>query len=171
MTTTTRKPLEYFLSLKYPFNVIADEDEGGYVVVFPDLPGCMTQFETLDELPAMVDEACALWIETAYEDGQEIPLPSYPEEYSGKFVARVPRSLHRRLVESAERDGVSLNQHVVALLAQGDALAGVARKLNDIEMQLTLIQAQLRYSVARVPGAGRARPEIALYQMPDPVAA
>ncbi len=169
MTTTTRAPLAYFLSLQYPFNVIADEDDGGYVVVFPDLPGCLTQIETLDELIEMVDEARTLWIESEYEQGHDIPLPSYPEEYSGKFVARVPKSLHRRLVETAEREGVSLNQHVVALLAQGDALGPVARKLDEIEMQLATIQAHLRYSVTGVPGAARSRN--ALFQIPDAVAA
>lgn len=143
MTTTTRKPLAYYLSLQYPFNVIADEDDGGYVVVFPDLPGCMTQVETLAELPAMVEEARTLWIETAYADGHDIPLPSYPEQYSGKFVVRLPRSLHRHLAESAKREDVSLNHYVVTLLARGDALTGIARKLGEIEMQLAAIHTLL----------------------------
>lgn len=172
MTTINRKSLEYYLSLQYPFNVIADEDDGGYVVVFPDLPGCLTQFETLDELAEMVEEARTLWIESEYEQGHDIPLPTYPEEYSGKFLVRVPRSLHRQITEAAKREDVSLNQYVVSLLSRGDALAGVARKLADIEMQLTMIQAQLRYSVTGVPGAGSARSRTALYQVPpDPVAA
>lgn len=76
MTTVSLKPLAYYLSLQYSFNVIADPDDGGYVVVFPDLPGCLTQVETLDELPAMVDDARTLWIESEYEQGHDIPLPS-----------------------------------------------------------------------------------------------
>jgi antitoxin HicB len=56
--------------------VIAAE-EGGYVIVFPDLPGCMTQIETLDELAPTSEEIRTLWIETEYERGAEIPEPTH----------------------------------------------------------------------------------------------
>ncbi|MBI2760594.1 MAG: toxin-antitoxin system HicB family antitoxin [Chloroflexi bacterium] len=138
MKTTVRQTLEYYLSLQYPFNVIADEDDGGYVVVFPDLPGCLTQIETLNELPVMVEEARSLWIETAYENGQDIPLPSFPDEFSGKFIVRLPRSLHRSLSESAEREGVSLNQYVVSLLARGDSQAEVRGYLQRLDTRLSV---------------------------------
>ena len=35
--TTKTKPLDYYLGLEYPINIIADPD-GGYVAIFPDLP-------------------------------------------------------------------------------------------------------------------------------------
>jgi predicted RNase H-like HicB family nuclease len=120
MATTTRKPLAHYLDLEYPFQVITDPD-GGYVIVFPDLPGCMTQVETAAAIGPAADEARRLWITTEYEAGEDIPSPSYPEQYSGKFHLRLPRSLHRRLAELAERDGVSLNQCVVTLLARAEA--------------------------------------------------
>jgi antitoxin HicB len=129
---TERKPLEYYLGLEYPFHVIADPD-GGYVIVFPDLPGCLTQVDDLSELPFMVNDVRQLWLETEYELGAEMPLPSYPEEHSGKFNLRLPRSLHRRLAESAECEGVSLNQYVVGLLSEQDALARVERRLDALE--------------------------------------
>lgn len=132
MTTEERKPLEYYLKLEYPFNVIADPDSGGYVIVFPDLPGCLTQIDSLDELPHMVEDVRTLWLETEYELGAEMPLPSYPEEYSGKFNVRLPRSLHRQLVESAERDGVSLNQYVTMLLSRGDAQRGIEQLIERL---------------------------------------
>ena len=59
--TQETKPLEYYLGLEYSFNAIADPD-GGYVIVFPDLPGCMTQGDTLDEVRRMAEEARTLWI-------------------------------------------------------------------------------------------------------------
>lgn len=130
--------------MEYPFNVIADPD-GGYVVVFPDLPGCMTQVERLDEIGPMVEEVRRLWIETAYDQGLMIPLPSYPEEYSGKFNLRLPRSLHRALAQAADREGVSLNQYVVSLLARGDAQARLEARLTELSQRLDAIQAQLRY--------------------------
>lgn len=127
MTATARQTLVGYLALQYPYNVIADPD-GGYVIEFPDLKGCLSQADTLDEVASMAEEARSLWIEAAYEHGINIPLPSYPEEYSGKFVVRLPRSLHRRLAESAERDDVSLNQYVVMLLSGGDAEQRVTKQ-------------------------------------------
>jgi len=118
-----------FLAIPYRFNVIAgDPGEGGYVVEYPDLPGCLTQIESLDDLVAMANDVREVWIEAAYELDLEIPEPSYPETYSGKFNVRLPRSLHRQLAEQAAADGVSLNQHVVALLAAGNAVRAVVAR-------------------------------------------
>jgi len=128
--------LEAALAREYPFNVIADPD-GGYVIEFPDLPGCMTQIETLDEVGAMAEEIRTLWLETEYEAGDEIPAPSYPEEYSGRFVLRMPKSLHRTLAAAAARDGVSLNSYACGLLAMNDALTQVLRRIEATEAQTT----------------------------------
>ncbi len=132
---TSRRTLQDYLALAYPFTVIASQD-GGYVITFPDLPGCATQVESLDEVGPAAGEIRTLWLESAYEQGLAIPLPSHPEEYSGKFNLRLPRSLHRELAEEAQRDGVSLNQYVVTLLARRDALARVERKLQEMEARL-----------------------------------
>ena len=70
----------------------------------------------------MAKEACELWLECEYDtDPNDIPMPSYPVEYSGRFNVRIPKSLHHLLADAAERDGVSLNQYVVMLLARGEA--------------------------------------------------
>lgn len=150
MTAPARQSLEEYLALGYPFSVIADPD-GGYVINFPDLPGCMTQVESLDEIGPMAQEIRTLWIETEYEEGEDIPLPSYPEEYSGKFNLRLPRSLHRALVEAAEHEGVSLNQYVVEVVARGDAQARVERRLEALEAQLAALHERLRPRVSVVP--------------------
>lgn len=141
MAKNTRKALHDYLAHQYPFNVIADP-AGGYVLMYPDLPGCMTQVESLDEVPAAAEEIRSLWLETEYERGRDIPLPSYPEEYSGKFNVRLPRSLHRSLAAAAERDGVSLNQYVVSLLSRGDSQARIERRLDALEAELHARQAQ-----------------------------
>ena len=70
-----REPLEYYLALTY--SVTLDPDpEGGYVVHIKDLSGCFTQGETLAETMANIQEARELWIETAYEMSDPIPLPN-----------------------------------------------------------------------------------------------
>jgi hypothetical protein len=74
----------------------------------------------------MIREAMQLWLEVALEEGIPIPEPRPEEDYSGKFVVRVPRSLHRELVEHAEREGVSLNQYINVVLARAVGRHGSA---------------------------------------------
>jgi antitoxin HicB len=67
--------LEYYLSLKYPISIYPEEE--GYTVIIPDLPGCMTQGETLEECVVNIEEARELWIKTVYSSVKKnIPLPS-----------------------------------------------------------------------------------------------
>ena len=126
----TRKPLEHYLELQYPFVVHADPD-GGYVIVYPDLPGCLSQAETLDEIPVMAEDARTGWIETEYEEGRNIPEPSH-QDYSGKFNVRLPKSLHRALADAAAQDGVSLNQYVVMLLSSGNTHMQIERQSRPV---------------------------------------
>jgi antitoxin HicB len=113
----SREPLDYYLSLTY--SVTLDPDpEGGYVAHIKDLPGCFTQGETLAETMANIQEARELWIETAYEMGDSIPLPNNIVEYSGKLLLRMPKSLHRDLAHKAEVEAVSLNQYISSVLSR-----------------------------------------------------
>ncbi|MDX2241911.1 MAG: type II toxin-antitoxin system HicB family antitoxin [Leptolyngbyaceae cyanobacterium bins.302] len=75
-TISERKPLNYYLGLSYPITLYPDMEEGGYVAEIKDLPGCLTQGDTLEEAVENINEARELWIETTYESGREIPLPS-----------------------------------------------------------------------------------------------
>ncbi len=156
MSTMMKRTLDEVLTREYPFNVIADPD-GGYVIVFPDLPGCMTQIETMDEVGPMAEEIRTLWLETAFEMDNDIPVPSYPEEYSGKLLLRMPKSLHRTLAAAAEREGVSLNVYACQLLGENHALMQVMHRMDDMEDHLKVIQEQLRYSVAVIPSASQKR--------------
>jgi antitoxin HicB len=113
---TEKKSLEYYLNLQYSMTIDPDP-EGGYVAQIKDLPGCLTQGETLEETISNINEARELWLETAYEADDEIPLPSTEETYSGKLLLRMPKSLHRRLAEAAEQENVSLNQYILFLLS------------------------------------------------------
>jgi antitoxin HicB len=64
-----------YLNLSYPITLYP-ESEGGYTVIIADLPGCMSQGDTLEEAVMNIEEARVAWIETAWECGDEIPLPS-----------------------------------------------------------------------------------------------
>ena len=120
------KTVQDYLELPYTIEVIRDNEpeNPGWAARVVELPGCITQGDTFEELEAMVEDAMRLWIETALEDGLTVPEPRNEEEYSGKFIVRVPKSLHRRLVMQAEREGVSLNQFVSTTLAGAVGLSG-----------------------------------------------
>lgn len=121
------RTLDEYLALPYTIEVHKDESDGetAYVARVVELPGCITQADSFEELEEMVQDAMRAWIESALEDGAPVPEPRKAEEYSGKFVIRVPRSLHRQLAVIAARDGVSLNTYVSTTLAQAVGAAQV----------------------------------------------
>ena len=77
----------------------------------------MTEGDTPEEAADMIQDALGAWLEVALEDGRPIPEPQTTAAYSGRFVVRVPRTLHQQLVEAAEQEGVSLNQFINVALA------------------------------------------------------
>ncbi len=111
------KTTDYYMNLPYTIELQRDGDEGWFVRV-KELRGCMSQGDTPEEAIEMIQDAMRGWIEVSLQDGVSIPEPRSLDDYSGKFVVRVPASLHRDLVEAAEREGVSLNQHVNVVLAR-----------------------------------------------------
>ena len=114
--------LQYYLGLPYRV-VLYPAEEGGYVVEIPELPGCLSQGETLTEAMEMIQDAKKCWIETCIELGRPVPEP-VREDYSGKLNIRIPRSLHRALTEKAREEKVSLNQYISYQLARGIGYKG-----------------------------------------------
>lgn len=108
------------MMLPYRMELVEDRDEGGFVVSYPDLPGCITCGETVEQAVANAQDAKKAWLEAALEDGVNIPVPDNLEQYSGQFKLRIPRSLHRALAEHSRREGISMNQYCVYLLAKND---------------------------------------------------
>jgi antitoxin HicB len=105
--------------MKRPYRkIISGDADEGFLIEVPDLLGCMTAGETIEEAVSMLPEAMALWLTVALEDGDQIPEPTPIPEYSGKMLVRMPRTLHQRLIERAQIEGVSANQLAVALLAK-----------------------------------------------------
>jgi antitoxin HicB len=119
------KTFEYYMSLPYTI-VIKRSPEGGYVAKIAELPGCITQGDTVDDVIKMIDDAKAGWIDIALQDGREI-LEPVDDQFSGKFNVRIPKSLHRELVARAQEENVSLNQLAVYLLSSGIIKGGFTR--------------------------------------------
>ena len=114
------KMIDHYKELPYTREIVRGED--GYFVKIKELSGCISVGDSPEEALSMIDDALESWLETAIEDGVEIPLPEAmkEEELSGKFALRMPKSLHADLVKQAQKEGISLNQYIVALLAAGN---------------------------------------------------
>jgi antitoxin HicB len=115
-------PFEAYAHIISP---LSDEDGGGYLITFPDLPGCMSDGETEAEAVANGRDAFIAVVSALADMGRDIPAPSFsPDDAaapgaSGKFVARVPKSIHAKLTTRAKAEGVSLNTLVLTLIAEG----------------------------------------------------
>jgi len=107
--------------MELPYNIIVrhvvDESGDYYFAKVQELSGCMSDGETIEEAFSNIYEAMKGWIETKLDAGFEIPMPVDSEKYSGKFVVRIPKSLHARLAIEAEQEGISLNQYALFKLA------------------------------------------------------
>ena len=115
------RSIEEYMRLPYRMEVIPDTAEGGYVVRFPELPGCLTCADTLEEAIRNAADCKKEWLAAAMEDGIDIPEPASEDEYSGQFKLRIPKSLHKSLAEHSKAEGISMNQYCLYLLAKNDA--------------------------------------------------
>ena len=119
--------------MRYPIAIEPGSKTTAWGVVVPDLPGCFSAGDTLDEALNQTEEAVAHWIEVAMDEGQEIPLPSpietlhttYPE-FEGWLWALVkidPAMLDDKL----ERVNISLPRRVLRRLDSRARSAGETR--------------------------------------------
>ena len=115
------KTFDEYMKMSYRMEIIEDE-EGGFVVSYPDLPGCITCGETVGDAVKNEEDAKRTWIKAALEEGIEINEPDSLEDYSGQFKLRIPRSLHKSLAEHSRKEGISMNQYCVYLLSKNDAM-------------------------------------------------
>lgn len=119
------KKIEEYMALPYRLEIVPDPDEGGFVASYPDLPGCITCGETIEDIVRNAEDAKRAWITAALEEGISIKEPDSLDDYSGQFKLRIPKSLHKTLAEHSRREGISMNQYCLYLLAKNDALYGV----------------------------------------------
>jgi antitoxin HicB len=105
---------------KYPFEIkeLSEEDGGGWLITFPDLPGCMSDGETVQEAIHNGADAERAWLAASRKWGNRIPKPGAGHG-GGRFMQRLPKSLHTRLQARAKQEGVSVNTLVATFIAEG----------------------------------------------------
>lgn len=105
---------------RYPLSIFWSEDDEGFIAEAPDLPGCSAWGATEADAAREAQDAIAAWVQAAMAASKPLPEPHAVQPldaYSGKFLVRLPRSLHARLARRAAAEGVSLNQLLTSLLA------------------------------------------------------
>lgn len=130
--------IEYYLRLHYSIllHEVDDNGEKYWIAEVPELPGCKSHGLTVEDAVKSLEEAKKDWILDSLEEGEKVPVPLDRESYSGRFVLRMSRSLHRALSKLAESEKLSLNQLVVTILAKEvgrlNVLNRVEQKIDDL---------------------------------------
>lgn len=142
------KDFEYYMNLNYPIKYWNDDD--GFFIEIPDLPGCMTFCEEFGQINEMAEDAKKSWISSRLERGLEIPEPRNEEDFSGKILLRLAKSLHRTLSNQAKREGVSLNQHILGLLSGKSSVAELGNNLIERVEKIKEFQGPSTSSVYKI---------------------
>ena len=114
------KKVKDYLNLPYNYIIqpISDESGSYYHAKILEFDGCQSTGDSFEEAYNNIREAMEGWIETKLSEGFEVPLPIGYESFSGKFVLRIPKSLHYKLALEAGQEGVSLNQYALYKLSK-----------------------------------------------------
>jgi len=140
--------LARYLSAPYVRMIIPNTEEGGYLAEVLELPGCITEGDTLEEAYQNLEDAMAGWIETSLEDNRPIPEPVGDKEYSGHFPLRMSTELHRAAALRAMQEGISLNHWIVGAIA---AQVTSQNLVEDLADQVASMRQLLAEVIGRIP--------------------
>ncbi len=118
--------------MNYVIAIEPGDRRHAFGVVVPDLPGCFSAGDTLDDALANAREAIELWLETVIDDGQPVPQPKAlaqhqaNADYAGWVWAVVPVDL-ASLSDKAERVNITLPARVLRRIDQAAKAAGETR--------------------------------------------
>lgn len=104
------------VALPYMRRLVPSTD-GGYVATIHEFPGCVAQGESADEALDALEKSAIAWVAAALETGYPVREPVDVQDFTGKLLLTMPRTLHRRLAERAHDEGVSDEDLAVTALA------------------------------------------------------
>ncbi len=154
--------IEYYMGLPYRIELerIPENLGGGIMASIPQLGrhAFCADGETVDEALELLEEVKRSLFTDYLEEGVTPAEPEsrlFLEEFSGKFVVRIPKNLHGELVRQAKENNVSLNQYVASLLSRGvcepsaPSFGAVEKKIDDLSGRV----AELIERVAQISGS------------------
>jgi predicted RNase H-like HicB family nuclease len=112
----------------YSIRIVWSDDDEGYVATSPEFEDLSAFGTSAGEAIAELEAVIRIAIETYRDSGWSLPEPKRVHEHSGQLRVRLPKSLHARLADEAERDGVSLNTLIVTFLSERIGEAGASRR-------------------------------------------
>ncbi|CAM3374658.1 MULTISPECIES: toxin-antitoxin system HicB family antitoxin [Saccharibacillus] len=112
------KDLEYYMNLPYTTSIQKVENDAApyFFAKIEELPGCHTDGRTQIEALQELEEIKRDYLEIKLEAGVEIPEPN--DLPSGKLLLRLPKSLHKQILQDAQKESTSVNQLIVYRLAR-----------------------------------------------------
>lgn len=148
-----RMSLNEFLELDYkmviePYSDL-ENDEKGVVITCPDLVGIKVFGETLDEALEELIEAKVAWYDMKEELGEEVNHPEILTSPSGRLTLRLPISLHRRVIDYAESNKMSVNNTINFLVLEGlhsASLNTVLREVREVKKKVEDSPSQINIS-------------------------
>jgi len=103
----------------FSIRIIWSDEDGGYIATSPEFEDISAFGATPQEAAAQLESVVRIAIDTYRDSGWPLPEPKRVHEHSGQLRVRLPKSLHGRLADEAERDAVSLNTLIVNYLSEG----------------------------------------------------
>ena len=128
--------------MRYPIAIEPGDDTHAFGVVVPDLPGCYSAGDTLDEAIDNAKEAIELWLETVIDDGGSVPQPQSITEHQANpefanwiwAIADVDPAV---LDETVERVNITIPRRILKRLDDRARAAGESRSSYIAHLAMT----------------------------------
>lgn len=112
---------------QYERKVFFSREDKGWIAVATELPGCSAFGSTPERALKELDAAITLWLQAAKAKKWKVPKPIASKQPGGKILLRLPRELHQEYLSLAAKEGISLNQYMLYVLARFRDLGQTAR--------------------------------------------
>jgi len=141
-----KKDLAYYLKLNYPVLSKREVENGetSYEVEIPDLPGCGAFGKTKQEAEKRLEEAKELWFQTRLKRNLPIPEPISEDEFSGRYLLRIPATLHMQLSINARSKELSLNQYIRKTLESSTTFDSILQEISELKNEIMNLQDKVR---------------------------